>query len=141
MPNFKGTRFNNAHETLLWVSKTEKARFTFNYKTMKAFNDDLQMRSDWIIPICSGKERLKDKNGNKVHSTQKPEELLKRIILATSKEGDIVLDPFFGSGTTGAVSKLLKRSFIGIEKRRRNILKKQKERIKENTPLFRRTYF
>ena len=121
MPNFRGTRFNNAHETLIWASKDEKAKFTFNYKTMKAFNDDKQMRSDWLIPICSGGERLKDENGDKAHSTQKPEELLKRIILATSKEGDVVLDPFFGSGTTGAVAKLLNRNFIGIEREEKYI--------------------
>ena len=133
MPNFRGTRFNNAHETLIWASKKEKAKFTFNYKTMKAFNDDKQMRSDWLIPICSGGERLKDENGNKAHSTQKPEELLKRIILATSKEGDIVLDPFFGSGTTGAVAKLLNRHFIGIE-REKKYIKIAKERIKKVKP-------
>ncbi len=133
MPNFKGTRFTNAHETLLWVSKGEKAKFTFNYKTMKTFNDDLQMRSDWNIPICSGKERLRDKNGVKSHSTQKPEELLKRIILATSKEEDVILDPFFGSGTTGAVAKLLRRNFIGIEKESKYI-KVATERIKKIKP-------
>ena len=133
MPNFKGTRFNNAHETLLWVSKDEKSKFTFNYKTMKAFNDDLQMRSNWTIPICSGKERLKDKDGLKVHSTQKPKELLKRIILATSKEGDIVLDPFFGSGTTGAVAKLLRRNFIGFE-RESKYIKAARERIRKVKP-------
>ena len=133
MPNFKGTRFNNAHETLLWVSKNEKAKFTFNYKTMKTFNDDLQMRSDWVMPICSGKERLKDREGNKVHSTQKPEALLKRIILSTSKEGDVVLDPFFGSGTTGAVAKLLNRNYIGIE-REEKYIKAATERIRRVTP-------
>ena len=133
MPNFKGTRFTNAHETLLWVSKDEKAKFTFNYKTMKVFNDDLQMRSNWIIPICSGKERLKDENGNKAHSTQKPAELLKRIILASSKEGDVVLDPFFGSGTTGAVAKLLNRTFIGIEKENKYV-KVAKARIAKIKP-------
>lgn len=116
MPNFKGTRFNNAHETLIWASKSKTARYTFHYKAMKAFNDDKQMRSDWYIPIASGKERLKDENGNKVHSTQKPAELLLRIILSTSNVGDIILDPFMGSGTTGAVAKRLGRNFIGIEK-------------------------
>lgn len=115
MPNFKGTRFNNAHETMLWASQGEKAKFTFHYKTMKTYNDDLQMRSDWHIPICSGKERLKV-DGQKVHSTQKPSELLTRIILSTSNLGDVVLDPFMGSGTTGAVAKLLGRNFIGTEK-------------------------
>ena len=115
MPNFLGTRFNNAHETMIWASKIKKAKYTFHYKTMKTFNDDLQMRSDWHIPICNGKERIKH-NGKKAHSTQKPEELLFRIILSTSNVGDTVLDPFFGSGTTGAVAKKLQRNFIGIEK-------------------------
>ena len=132
MPNFRGTRFNNAHETLIWAGKSEKTKFTFNYKTMKSFNDDKQMRSDWILPICSGKERLKDKNGNKVHSTQKPEELLKRVILSSSKEGDVVLDPFFGSGTTGVVAKMLNRYFIGFEKEKRyvDIARKRIKNIK-----------
>ncbi len=115
MPNFKGTRFNNAHETLIWASKSEKSKFTFHYKTMKAYNDDLQMRSDWQIPICSGNERIKI-NGEKAHSTQKPEALLYRILLATSNVGDTVLDPFFGSGTTGAVAKRLGRNYIGLER-------------------------
>ena len=115
MPNFKGTRFNNAHETLIWAAKSKDAKYTFHYKAMKAYNDDLQMRSDWYIPICSGKERLKI-NGKKLHSTQKPQELLFRIILATTNPSDIILDPFMGSGTTGAVAKLLGRNFIGIEK-------------------------
>ena len=121
MPNFRGTRFNNAHETLIWAGKSQKAKVTFNYKTMKSFNEDKQMRSDWLLPICSGKERLKDKNGNKAHSTQKPEELLKRVILSSSKEGDIVLDPFFGSGTTGAAAKKLNRHFIGFEKEKKYV--------------------
>ena len=116
MPNFKGTRFNNAHETLIWASKNKDSRYTFNYKSMKAFNEDLQLRSDWYIPICNGGERLKDNEGNKVHSTQKPEALLYRIIISTSNPEDIVLDPFMGSGTTGAIAKKLGRSFIGIEK-------------------------
>ena len=133
MPNFRGTRFNNAHETLLWVAKDEKAKFTFNYRTMKAFNDDRQMRSDWLIPICSGGERIKNDNGDKAHSTQKPEELLRRIILATSKEGDLVLDPFFGSGTTGAVAKSLNRNFVGIERERKYITVAE-ERIKRVKP-------
>ncbi len=115
MPNFKGTRFNNAHETLIWAAKSKDSKYTFHYKAMKAYNDDLQMRSDWYIPICSGKERLKI-NGKKLHSTQKPQELLFRIILATTNPSDIILDPFMGSGTTGAVAKLLGRNFIGIEK-------------------------
>lgn len=115
MPNFKGTRFNNAHETLIWASKDKNSRYTFHYKTMKAFNDDLQLRSDWYIPLCNGRERVKV-NGKKVHSTQKPEALLYRIIISTSNPGDIVLDPFMGSGTTGAIAKKLGRNFIGIEK-------------------------
>lgn len=115
MPNFKGTRFTNAHETLLWASQNKTAKYKFHYKAMKAFNGDLQMRSDWQIPICTGKERLK-KDGKKVHTTQKPEELLFRIILATSDVGDTILDPFMGSGTTGAIAKKLGRNFIGIEK-------------------------
>ena len=115
MPNFKGTRFNNAHETLIWAAKSQKSKYTFYYKSMKAFCDDKQMRSDWYIPICQGKERIKS-NGVKAHSTQKPEALLYRIIASTSCPGDIVLDPFMGSGTTGAVAKKLGRRFIGIEK-------------------------
>jgi DNA modification methylase len=115
MPNFKGTRFNNAHETLIWASKKQGSRYKFHYKSMKAFNDDKQMRSDWYIPICLGNERIRI-NGEKAHSTQKPEELLYRIILSTSDVGDIVLDPFMGSGTTGAIAKRLKRKYIGFEK-------------------------
>jgi len=116
MPNFKGTRFTNAHETLIWAARDEKARPTFNYDSMKAFNDDLQMRSDWLIPICSGPERLRDDGGRKAHPTQKPEGLIARVLMATTKPGDLVLDPFFGTGTTGAVAKLLRRRFIGIER-------------------------
>lgn len=134
MPNFKGTRFNNAHETLIWASENEKSKYTFNYKSMKVFNDDKQLRSDWFIPLCSGNERIKDENGNKAHSTQKPFELLYRIITSTSKAGDIVLDPFFGSGTTGAVAKRLRRSFIGIEKEEKYI-KIATKRIDEVVPL------
>jgi modification methylase len=100
MPNFRGTRFTNAHETLIWCAKDEKARYTFNYRAMKALNDDLQMRSDWLLPICSGGERVKGDDGLKAHPTQKPEALLYRILLACTKPGDVVLDPFFGSGTT-----------------------------------------
>jgi site-specific DNA-methyltransferase (adenine-specific)/modification methylase len=129
MPNFKGTRFNNAHETLIWATKSEKSKYTFNYKSMKVYNDDKQMRSEWYIPICQGKERLKDENGNKLHSTQKPEELLYRIIISTSKIGDIVLDPFLGSGTTAAVAKKLRRNYIGIEKEEKYI-KAAKKRLK-----------
>ena len=115
MPNFRGVRFTNAHETLIWASKEKGAKYTFNHHAMKALNEDKQMRSDWVIPICSGAERLKIK-AKKAHSTQKPEALLYRVILASSKPGDIVLDPFFGSGTTGAVAKRLHRHWIGIEK-------------------------
>ena len=118
MPNFRGTRFTNAHETLIWCAKDEKARYTFNYRAMKALNDDLQMRSDWVLPICSGQEREKDANGDKAHPTQKPEALLYRILLACTKPGDVVLDPFFGTGTTGAVAKRLGRKWIGIERER-----------------------
>ena len=115
MPNFKGTRFTNAHETLIWASMGEKARYTFNYRAMKTLNDELQMRSDWVLPICSGQERLK-KGGSKVHPTQKPESLLYRVMLATSNKGDVILDPFFGTGTTGAVAKRLGREWIGCER-------------------------
>ena len=116
MPNFRGTRFCNAHETMLWVKKTEQqTKYTFNYKSMKSVNDDLQMRSDWHIPLCTGDERLKI-DGEKAHATQKPEALIHRILRACSNPGDIVLDPFFGTGTTGAVAKRLRRRFIGIER-------------------------
>ena len=114
MPNFKGTRFTNAHETLIFSVKDKHSRYTFHYRSMKAYNDDLQMRSDWTIPICSGKERIRI-DGERAHSTQKPEELLRRVILSTSNPGDIILDPFVGSGTTGVVAKNLGRRFIGIE--------------------------
>jgi len=134
MPNFKGTRFNNAHETLIWASKNNKSKFQFNYKSMKAFNDDKQLRSDWYIPICSGKERIKDENGKKAHSTQKPYELLYRVIISTSKPGDVVLDPFSGSGTTAAVAKHLGRNFIGIEKESKYI-QISKKRIKDIIPI------
>ncbi len=133
MPNFKGTRFTNAHETLIWASMGEKARYTFNYRTMKTLNDELQMRSDWEFPICGGQERLK-KDGVKVHPTQKPEALLYRVMLATTKKGDVVLDPFFGTGTTGAVAKRLGRRFIGIE-REIGYIEAAKERIAAALPL------
>ncbi len=115
MPNFRGVRFTNAHETLLWAKKSEKARYTFNYHQMKQINGGKQMRSDWKIPICSGAERIR-LNGEKAHSTQKPEALLERVILSSSRPGALVLDPFFGSGTTGAVAKRLGRHWIGIER-------------------------
>ena len=133
MPNFKGTRFTNAHETLIWASMGEKARYTFNYRAMKTLNDELQMRSDWLIPICGGQERLK-KGGHKVHPTQKPEALLYRILLACSNPGDVVLDPFFGTGTTGAVAKRLGRHFIGIE-REDDYIAAALERIEMALPL------
>lgn len=116
MPNFRGTRFTNAHETLIWAARDKKSRVTFNYEAMKQANEDTQMRSDWLFPICTGGERLTDADGEKVHPTQKPEPLLFRILNATTKPGDVVLDPFFGTGTTGAVAKKLGRRFIGIER-------------------------
>ena len=116
MPNFRGRRFTNAHETLIWAAKDKDARYLFNYDAMKALNEDLQMRSDWLIPICTGNERLKTERGEKAHPTQKPEALLHRVILAGTKPGDLVLDPFFGSGTTGAVAKRLGRRYIGLER-------------------------
>ncbi len=117
MPNFKGRRFQNAHETMIWASRDAKAKsYTFNYEALKASNDDVQMRSDWLFPICSGSERLKGDDGKKIHPTQKPEALLARVIMASTKPGDVVLDPFFGSGTTGAVAKRLGRHFVGIER-------------------------
>ncbi len=115
MPNFRGVRFTNAHETLIWAKTSEKARYTFNYRAMKEANGGKQMRSDWTIPLCSGSERIRV-NGEKAHSTQKPEALLERVILASSSPGDVVLDPFFGTGTTGAVAKRLGRRWIGIER-------------------------
>ena len=115
MPNFRGTRFTNAHETLIWATKTEDAKPTFNYDAMKMMNDGVQMRSDWTMPICTGRERLKKSDGNKVHPTQKPESLLHRVILSTTNAGDVIVDPFFGTGTTGAVAKKLGRDFIGFE--------------------------
>jgi modification methylase len=134
MPNFRGTRFTNAHETLIWCSKSEKARYTFNYRAMKALNDDLQMRSDWLLPICAGPERLKGADGAKAHPTQKPEALLYRILLACTKPGDVVLDPFFGTGTTGAVARRLGRKWIGIE-REQAYVKVARERIASTLPL------
>jgi modification methylase len=117
MPNFKGTRFQNAHETLIWATKSEgQKRYTFNYHALKAFNDDLQMRSDWTLPICSGGERLKDASGRKAHPTQKPEALLHRVLLSTTNPGDLVLDPFCGTGTTAAVARRLGRHYLAIER-------------------------
>jgi len=116
MPNFRGRRFTNAHETMIWCAKDREARYRFNYDAMKSLNDDLQMRSDWLLPICNGGERLKDRDGRKAHPTQKPEALLHRVILASTQPGDLVLDPFFGTGTTGVVAKRLGRNYIGIER-------------------------
>jgi modification methylase len=116
MPNFRGKRLTNAHETLIWASKEEASKYTFNYEALKALNDGVQMRSDWVLPICTGHERLKDGNGDKAHPTQKPEALLHRVIVATTNPGDVVLDPFFGTGTTGAVARMLGRDWIGIER-------------------------
>ncbi|MEM9810607.1 MAG: site-specific DNA-methyltransferase [Pseudomonadota bacterium] len=132
MPNFRGTRFTNAHETLIWAGRSEKARVTFNYQSLKAANEDVQMRSDWLFPLCTGAERLKD-DGQKLHPTQKPEALLHRIITATTHPGDIILDPFFGTGTTGAVAKRLGRQFIGIE-RDKSYIEAAQERIEAATP-------
>ncbi len=129
MPNFRGTRFTNAHETLIWASKNKRSKYTFNYQSLKCLNDDLQMRSDWTFPICNGKERLK-KNGKKIHSTQKPEVLLHRIILATTNRGDAILDPFLGTGTTAVVAKKLGRKYFGIE-RDKGYFKAASERIKK----------
>jgi modification methylase len=116
MPNFRGKRLTNAHETLIWASKGEASKYTFNYEALKALNEGVQMRSDWVLPICTGHERLKDDRGDKAHPTQKPEALLHRVLIATTNPGDVVLDPFFGTGTTGAVAKMLGRDFIGIER-------------------------
>jgi len=115
MPNFRGRRFTNAHETLIWCARDKESRYRFNYEAMKSLNDDLQMRSDWTLPLCTGQERLKI-DGRKAHPTQKPEALLHRVILSSTEVGDLVLDPFFGSGTTGAVAKRLRRRFVGLER-------------------------
>jgi len=133
MPNFRGTRFTNAHETLIWASKSEKSKYTFNYQSLKCLNDDLQMRSNWYLPICNGSERLK-KDGKKIHSTQKPEALLHRILLATSNKNDLILDPFLGSGTTATVAKKLGRNYFGIEKEK-NYFKAAEQRIKTTKPI------
>lgn len=117
MPNFRGRRFTNAHETLIWAAREAESKgYTFNYEAMKELNDGVQMRSDWLLPICTGAERLKDDDGRKTHPTQKPESLLARVILSSTRPGDVILDPFFGSGTTGAVARRLGRHFIGIER-------------------------
>lgn len=132
MPNFRGTRFTNAHEILIWASKSKKARYSFNHHAMKSLNGGKQMRSDWYIPLCTGSERIK-RDGKKAHATQKPEALLYRVLLASTDPGDVVLDPFFGTGTTGAVAKRLGRHWIGIEKEARYV-KLARKRIEALTP-------
>ena len=130
MPNFRGKRLTNAHETMIWASKSEGAKYTFNYEALKALNEGVQMRSDWILPICNGNERLKNNKGEKAHPTQKPESLLHRVLVGTTNPNDVVLDPFFGTGTTGAVAKLLGREFVGIEKEQ-NYIDVAQDRIKK----------
>ncbi|MDH3263484.1 MAG: site-specific DNA-methyltransferase [Paracoccaceae bacterium] len=133
MPNFRGKRFTNAHETLIWASKSEGAKYRFNYEALKALNEGVQMRSDWTIPLCTGHERLKDAEGGKAHPTQKPEALLHRVLVATTNPGDVVLDPFFGTGTTGAVAKMLGRHWIGIEREAsyREVAAKRLEKVRK----------
>ncbi len=122
MPNFRGRRFTNAHETMIWASRDQNAKkYTFNYDAMKMANDEIQMRSDWLFPICNGGERLKGEDGKKIHPTQKPESLLHRVLMSSTKPGDVVLDPFFGTGTTGAVAKRLGRNYVGIERQQEYI--------------------
>jgi len=134
MPNFKGTRFTNAHETLIWAARSrEHKRYTFNYDALKAFNEDTQMRSDWTLALCTGDERIKDADGKKAHPTQKPEALLHRVLLSATRPGDVILDPFFGTGTTGAAAKRLGRHFIGIE-RDETYAKVAEKRIKAVVP-------
>ena len=132
MPNFRGKRLTNAHETMIWASKAEAGKYTFNYEALKALNEGVQMRSDWVLPICTGHERLKDENGDKAHPTQKPESLLHRVLVGTTNPGDVVLDPFFGTGTTGAVAKMLGRDFIGIEReaKYRKVAEKRLKKIR-----------
>ena len=132
MPNFRGKRLTNAHETMIWASKTDASKYTFNYEALKSLNEGVQMRSDWVIPICNGGERLKDDQGDKAHPTQKPEALLHRVLIGTPNPGDVVLDPFFGTGTTGAVAKMLGRDFIGIEREEayRKVAEKRLSRIR-----------
>ncbi|MFT3690576.1 site-specific DNA-methyltransferase [Paenirhodobacter sp.] len=132
MPNFRGKRLTNAHETLIWASKAESSKYTFNYEALKALNEGTQMRSDWVLPICTGGERLKDAAGDKAHPTQKPQSLLHRVIVGTTNPGDVVLDPFFGTGTTGAVAKMLGRDFIGIEREQdyREVAQRRLDRVR-----------
>jgi len=133
MPNFRGTRFTNAHETLIWCAKGKDTRYTFNYGAMKNLNDGLQMRSDWLLPLCTGQERLKNENGVKIHPTQKPEALLYRVLMAATNPGEVVLDPFFGTGTTGAAAKALGRKYIGIERNKGYITAARKRLAKVKT--------
>ena len=133
MPNFRGRRFTNAHETLIWAAKSDNSKYVFNYDALKELNEGTQMRSDWFLPICSGSERLKGKDGKKIHPTQKPESLLHRIIIASTKKGDLILDPFLGTGTTGVVAKRLARKFIGIEKDK-SYFKEAQKRINKARP-------
>ncbi len=134
MPNFRGRRFTNAHETMIWAGKSKDSKYYFNYDAMKSLNEDKQMRSDWYFPLCTGDERLKDENGDKAHPTQKPEGLLHRVLMASTRPNDIVLDPFFGTGTTGAVAKKLGRRFIGIE-RETDYIRHAQKRIDRIDPL------
>jgi site-specific DNA-methyltransferase (adenine-specific) len=140
VPNFKGTRFTNASETMLWCTKQKEAKYTFNYKTMKHLNGGTQMKSVWNIPLCTGVERIKNNDGKKAHATQKPEQLLLNVILSSSKINDVILDPFFGTGTTGAVAKLTGRNFIGIEREEKYIKVATKRinlvKTKNDNPLF-----
>ncbi len=133
MPNFRGKRFTNAHETMIWASKDEGSKYTFNYEALKELNEGIQMRSDWVLPICNGGERLKNDQGEKAHPTQKPESLLHRILVGSTNPGDVVLDPFFGTGTTGAVAKALGREYIGIEREEayRKVAEKRLARVRK----------
>ena len=142
MPNFRGVRFTNAHETLIWASTGEGKKYTFNHHAMKPFNDEKQMRSDWwLLSLATGKERVRDENGKKAHSTQKPEALLYRVILSSTNPGDVVLDPFFGSGTTGAIAKILQRDWIGIEREDKYIEVAQKRIDSIDVPQFQESVF
>jgi modification methylase len=133
MPNFRGKRFTNAHETMIWAGRDEASKYTFNYEALKALNEGIQMRSDWVLPICTGHERLKDDQGDKAHPTQKPESLLHRVLVGSTNPGDVILDPFFGTGTTGAVAKMLGRDFIGIEREEayRKVAEKRISRVRK----------
>ena len=132
MPNFRGKRLTNAHETLIWAGKSESSKYTFNYEALKALNEGIQMRSDWVLPICTGHERLKDANGDKAHPTQKPESLLHRVLIGTTNPGDVIVDPFFGTGTSGAVAKMLGRDYIGIEREQayRDVATRRLDRVR-----------